>query len=597
MSFLVYLIGSSSSMQSFRGKKRPHSTLASCLLDPKAGLDNTEDGHPSSRISQAPLCRPWDRGDLIRRLSTFKSMTWFAKPKVVSAVNCARRGWVNVDMDTIACEACKTRILFSTSSSGSREQVEKAELDFSLKLDNGHKLLCPWIDNTCDETLAQFPPTTPQVLADQYRERSALLAQLLALPVISSAAIEFMRSPQLDQFLQQSSLLGCGDASPEIPSMDCHENGSDAHTADLYYQALKVISLCGWEPRIMPYLVDCMMSHSNQTVENANISKTSTVLYGRGKTIVCIPTADSSPIKEVDKAFGVSSESVVDPKSVVLDCKLCGASVGLWAFFTVPQPLEVFRFIGFTGINNEKISSGHDTAFGSHSGQNLALEPNTISSNLNLSIAGGPPSTQQNFKSRISFPVIGRSIRARFSYDADLRKCLHVNQENSQSELRGIPVSLREEESSKDNGDTSGSWPLSVSDSPPAGSGSHRKDDGNSTELDAIKGTSTHPNDICGKVSSQGDTVPGKCTRKGAEEKGMEFDPIRQHHHFCPWIASSGVVPGWQQVLFALQRLKEASHLSPESPPPTSLIKVDDPLTSVRRLFMSKRMKTSQESS
>lgn len=116
--------------------------------------------------------------------------------------------------------------------------VEKAALVFSLKLDNGHKLLCPWIDNTCDETLAQFPPTTPQVLADQFRKRSSSLAHLLALPVISSSAIEFMRTPQLDQFLQQSSLLECDDVLPEIPSVEYHENGSDKQTADLYYQVL-----------------------------------------------------------------------------------------------------------------------------------------------------------------------------------------------------------------------------------------------------------------------------------------------------------------------------------------------------------------------
>lgn len=46
----------------------------------------------------------------------------FSLHQVVSAVNCARRGWVNVDMDTIACEACGARILFSTSSSWSQEQ-------------------------------------------------------------------------------------------------------------------------------------------------------------------------------------------------------------------------------------------------------------------------------------------------------------------------------------------------------------------------------------------------------------------------------------------------------------------------------------------
>jgi C3HC zinc finger-like len=33
-------------------------------------------------VSPAPPCRPWDRGDLMRRLATFKAMTWFAKPKV-----------------------------------------------------------------------------------------------------------------------------------------------------------------------------------------------------------------------------------------------------------------------------------------------------------------------------------------------------------------------------------------------------------------------------------------------------------------------------------------------------------------------------------
>lgn len=58
-------------------------------------------------------------------------------------------------------------------------------------------------------------------------------------------------------------------------------------------------------------------------------------------------------------------------------------------------------------------------------------------------------------------------------------------------------------------------------------------------------------------------------------DKGMEFDPIRQHRHFCPWITStSGGVPGWQQVLSALQRQKEVSHSSPTSPPATLLIKV-----------------------
>lgn len=32
--------------------------------------------------SSEPQCRPWERGDLLQRLSTFKPSNWFAKPKV-----------------------------------------------------------------------------------------------------------------------------------------------------------------------------------------------------------------------------------------------------------------------------------------------------------------------------------------------------------------------------------------------------------------------------------------------------------------------------------------------------------------------------------
>lgn len=32
--------------------------------------------------SSQPSCRPWERGDLLRRLSTFNPSYWFGKPKV-----------------------------------------------------------------------------------------------------------------------------------------------------------------------------------------------------------------------------------------------------------------------------------------------------------------------------------------------------------------------------------------------------------------------------------------------------------------------------------------------------------------------------------
>lgn len=47
---------------------------------------------------------------------------------------------------------------------------------------------------------------------------------------------------------------------------------------------------------------------------------------------------------EAYEEFGTCSGRHADPNAVVLDYKLCGASVGLWTFSMVSLPLELFRF-------------------------------------------------------------------------------------------------------------------------------------------------------------------------------------------------------------------------------------------------------------
>ncbi|XP_015933127.1 uncharacterized protein LOC107459408 [Arachis duranensis] len=49
-------------------------------------------------------CRPWERGDLLRRLSTFKHAG--KMPKIAGSLACAKRGWVNLDVAKIECEVC-----------------------------------------------------------------------------------------------------------------------------------------------------------------------------------------------------------------------------------------------------------------------------------------------------------------------------------------------------------------------------------------------------------------------------------------------------------------------------------------------------------
>lgn len=120
--------------------------------------------------------------------------------------------------------------------------VEKAAAVFSLKLDNGHKLLCPWIDNACDEALTLFPPSPPHALLESYRERSLALLKLSALPVISSSAINYMKmkSPQLENFLSESSdyPINLSKGIKIVDSSICKDmdGGYGTVTADLFYQ-------------------------------------------------------------------------------------------------------------------------------------------------------------------------------------------------------------------------------------------------------------------------------------------------------------------------------------------------------------------------
>lgn len=112
--------------------------------------------------------------------------------------------------------------------------MEKAASVFSLKLDNGHKLLCPWIENSCEETLSEFPSMTPQDLVERHEERSEALLQLLALPVISPSAIDYMKSSDLEGFLKRPIAPASGDT--EFSQTESLINHVGATPAQLFYQ-------------------------------------------------------------------------------------------------------------------------------------------------------------------------------------------------------------------------------------------------------------------------------------------------------------------------------------------------------------------------
>ncbi|KAG4943131.1 hypothetical protein JHK85_047777 [Glycine max] len=600
-------------------KKRPYQSGVMELNRRGDVAEGQQSSSASATALQGSLCRPWDRGDFTRRLATFKSMSWFAKPKVVGAVNCASRGWINVDIDTIACEACGVRLLFSTPASWNQQQVEKAALVFSLKLDNGHKLLCPWIDNACNETLARFPPATPPVLVDNFRERCFALLQLSALPRISSSAIDYMQSqsPLLEDFLGQSLMLEYGNGSAENSGIG---DVSSQEELKLYYQAQKLISLCGWKLHPLPYVVD-WKDMSDLSLNNS----TNLVVHSAG-------TNENSKTDENSKD---SIGEQMDPYSAVLDCTLCGATTGLWAFCTAPRPVESIRLVGYAEVNGGNANLENRKGV-NNTMPDVANSSKDTSSSLNMTIAGGPPPTRQNFKAIISLPIIGQNLRARLSYDSDFRDHVFVDRGGIQSDLQKektdntvnasigqlVPVSSEIREIS--NFETGSQASLHDSDVI-AGQSSGLKDKMHvHTDADKLNSSTAGYPSTSQKDSTEGEaplvshktldgevgslenygvkdreenpinrdnvhSSLGKLKNPTVSNKLMEFDPIRQHRHFCSWIASiHDGEPGWKQTLSALYHQKNHLPHSPNRfPSSMPIVKVDDPVGSIRKLFMS----------
>ncbi|KAI4964131.1 hypothetical protein ZWY2020_006998 [Hordeum vulgare] len=603
-----------------------------------------------SAMSPPPSCRPWNRRDLVRRLSSFKAMTWFKAQgtpsltlRVVSPVNCARRGWTNVEPDIITCEACGARLLFTSPSSWTPQQVEKAASVFSLKLDTGHKLLCPWIDNICDESLC-----------------FSSLLRLSSLPRISLSSLDIMRkrSPQLEQFLLEpfssSVVLKGGFMLTEDSTI--RDLDGTFQDAGIYYEALKIISLCGWEPRLLHYAVDCA-TKSHPDASSTSIFAQPEQMNNKLEDRVVIYSH-----KEVDDSPAIpdanQGDQHYDPSSVVLDCQFCGACVALWRFSLVERPLQLFKLVSDSNTQDEQ-NNGHANLVS-------GVEPSKSANvGFNFTIAGGPPPTRQSFRPRVSFPVVSRHLKAdlnshgkSFSSGSDrdivsialhasgpmkrkrsmdklhmlegvnttsndvdtLAKGVHQDHEgdNSEKQIANLGVSTDEIQGCSLSNTTKDTNMEEVSNrEPESGVATSRSITSTNLKLDQhgidpkfspVEDTREPTND---RNSVQTHTNMSKPVEVGTikksstnMEKGVqpagkkqglydqmnEFDPIKQHRTFCPWISpdDSDALPGWRLTLSALLAQDKRGDGVSELETKLSLLnEEDDPVTSVRKLFMT----------
>lgn len=287
--------------------------------------------------SSQPSCRPWERGDLLRRLSTFVPANWIGKPKAANSLACARRGWVNVDVDTIECESCGEVLKFDSPATVTASEADGGGDDFAKRLDEGHTNNCPWMGNCCAESLVQFPPTPPSALVGGYKDRCDGLLQFPCLPSVATSAIEQIRVSrglEIDRLLAQS-VFSRNESGVKLEILLGPENSRE-DMFFIYSRSQKLISLCGWEPRWLPNVQDCE-EHSAQSARNG--CSVGPSKHGapprdpsRGKKAVSSSTKNVYGTKETT---GTNSKSM--SASPLLDCSLCGATVRIWDFVTVTR--------------------------------------------------------------------------------------------------------------------------------------------------------------------------------------------------------------------------------------------------------------------
>ncbi|XWS18673.1 hypothetical protein CRYUN_Cryun32bG0064900 [Craigia yunnanensis] len=272
-------------------------TSQSCVGSqaPWISLNSTAGG--SALGSSRTSCRPWERGYLLRRLATFKPMNWFGKPKVASSLACAQRGWINIDFDKIACETCGAHLHFASSPS--------------------------W------------------AASEGYKDRCDGLLHFQSLPVIAASAMEHIqvsRGPQVDLLLSQlqSYMAEFESRSESIPELDNARDGAFC----LYSRSQKLISLCGWEPRWLLNVQDCE-EHSAQSARNGCSFGPNTAEVHLSQDPGPSKNALAASAKDSGKSKLLVVESRSELRSPLLDCSLCGATVRILDFLTVPRPSGV----------------------------------------------------------------------------------------------------------------------------------------------------------------------------------------------------------------------------------------------------------------
>ena len=124
-------------------------------------------------------CKPWDYSLFLRRAQTFTTSNWFAKPKEVGPLQCARYGWTNCGPNQLECQICGAQILDEVSSTLKFEGECNASLSLVERFNEAHKDNCPWKNNVSPRAFLKFQIKSDQTVFTDVIIRKQKLRKML----------------------------------------------------------------------------------------------------------------------------------------------------------------------------------------------------------------------------------------------------------------------------------------------------------------------------------------------------------------------------------------------------------------------------------
>ena len=98
-----------------------------------------------SSSAALPVCESRDRDSFVKRVHSFQTSSWFAKPRWLSPVTCARYGWINVDVDLLRCVGCQSVLVIRTPSSFDPAVYDACQKRLEDQLKRAaHHACCTW---------------------------------------------------------------------------------------------------------------------------------------------------------------------------------------------------------------------------------------------------------------------------------------------------------------------------------------------------------------------------------------------------------------------------------------------------------------------